>query len=203
MPLITINDKKVSNLLNDESSIGDVIGMILDDSTNQHETITNIKLDGQEVDQNQNDILVERIGHYNHIDFTTKSTHELASEALDSCKAYIDTTILKINTIARLYGHNSVRMANEQFADLIEVMQLFVQLVTQIQQTIKLHNREYKKSTTIQHLEIHLASVLKALIPAKEKNDIIMLCDLLEYELVDNLKRWKEEAIPEMLRAHR
>jgi hypothetical protein len=41
-------------------------------------------------------------------------------------------------------------------------------------------------------------SVIKALLPAKEKNDVVMLCDLLEYELIDNLTQWKIKVLPEL-----
>ncbi len=49
-------------------------------------------------------------------------------------------------------------------------------------------------------LEVRLISTLQQLIPAKEKNDIIMLCDLLEYELVDILDEWKNKVIPELMK---
>ncbi len=54
------------------------------------------------------------------------------------------------------------------------------------------------KDESIQKLEIHLLSVMKALLQAKEKNDTIMLCDLLEYELADNLTQWKIKVLPEL-----
>jgi hypothetical protein len=41
------------------------------------------------------------------------------------------------------------------------------------------------------------------LLSAKEKNDNIMLCDLLEYELIDNLTQWKIKILPELKKLKR
>ena len=54
------------------------------------------------------------------------------------------------------------------------------------------------KNEEFQKLEIHLLSVVRSLLQAKEKNDSIMICDLLEYELIDNLKQWKIKILPEL-----
>ena len=78
-------------------------------------------------------------------------------------------------------------------------MDLYIQLVSNVYQVIRkdLNGKSFKDES-IQKLEIHLLSVLKALLQAKEKEDIIMLCDLLEYELVDNLTQWKIKVLPEL-----
>jgi len=85
------------------------------------------------------------------------------------------------------------------FGEVIEIMDLFVQLMSRIYKTVrKRHPQQLQATQTFQQLEIHLLSIMKALLPAKEKNDIIMLNDLLEYELIDNLTQWKIKAIPEL-----
>ena len=43
----------------------------------------------------------------------------------------------------------------------------------------------------IKNLQIHLLSVLKAIETAHNSKDIVMLEDLLEFELKDNLTKWK------------
>ncbi len=198
MPLITINDKKLSSQIIPQSSINDVMNMILDDSTNEHEVITNVSIDGKEIDADDQ-LLVTEISHYNHIDFTTKSAVELAFEAIDSCKEYIDVIIAKIYRMADCYKANDHIAANRLFAELVDIIDLFLQLQSQINVVLKQRfPKQYKKSEATQQLEIHLVAVLKSLIPAKESNDIIMLCDLLEYELTDNLLQWKSKVLPNL-----
>ena len=78
-------------------------------------------------------------------------------------------------------------------------MDLYIQLVSRVYHVLRTDLEQMNfKDESIQKLEIHLLSVMKALLQAKEKNDTIMLCDLLEYELVDNLTQWKIKVLPEL-----
>ena len=56
----------------------------------------------------------------------------------------------------------------------------------------------FRPSDEIKNLEVHLLFTIKSLVSAREKNDLSMICDLLEYELMDNLKKWKTSVIPQM-----
>ena len=46
-------------------------------------------------------------------------------------------------------------------------------------------------------------AALKNLLPAKEKADLTLLCDLLEYELCDNLAQWDKEILPALDRSNK
>jgi len=199
MATISVNNNPLEDEINTNATIRDVMDFVLDDIAGNSDVITNITLDGNIVNvDDESDIMPNTIGQYSTVDFTLQSTTELAFDALDSCSNYIDVVTGKITQLIQLYSQNKQDEANAQFAEIIEIMDLFVQLMTRINSTLRPTNGALSKSKIIQELEIHLLSVLKALIPAKEKNDIIMLCDLLEYELVDNLTQWKIKAIPEL-----
>ena len=120
-----------------------------------------------------------------------------AFEALDDCLGYIDQLLDKIIITTAEFNKGNIDEANLYFADLIEVLELYIHLITRIHATARKGNPEFfSDNEMVKNLEIHLFSVIKALVPAREKNDIVMLSDLLEYELMDNLKQWKEKAIP-------
>lgn len=51
-------------------------------------------------------------------------------------------------------------------------------------------------STSIKNLQIHLLSLIKGIQFALKSSDMIMLNDLLEYELKDNLSQWRISTIP-------
>lgn len=141
----------------------------------------------------------EEISKFKSIAFKTVTSTDLAFQALDSCSTYIDNLSEKITELTKAYQASDFQKADILFSEVIDTLDLFIQLVSKIYSTLK-RNRPSVISNTkgIQNLEIHLLSVLKALIPAKESNDYIMLCDLLEYELVDNLTQWKIKIIPNL-----
>lgn len=127
------------------------------------------------------------------------SSLDLAFESIDSCFGYVDYIMAQIQKLTTQYNAGELDTANQSFVEVIELMDLYIQLVSRVYRVLrtdlKLPNF---KDENIQKLEIHLLSVMKALLQAKEKNDTIMLCDLLEYELADNLTQWKIKVLPEL-----
>jgi len=199
MPQISINQKQIEITLNSNATLNDVVNKILDDKEFEKNILTDIVADGKNLDLTNASEFDHVITQFDNIEITLKSDLELAYHALDSCSYYIDVVIDKIQKIVVLYSDNQIAMANANFSEVLEIMDLFIQLMIKINRTLRSYSIDQAlKNTQLQKLEIHLLSILKALIPAKEKNDIIMLCDLLEYELVDNLKQWKINAIPEL-----
>jgi len=169
-------------------------------SKDKKNIITEMIIDGKEFFYEQDlEILSSKIEDYQSLYFKTSSSIDLAFEALDSCNGYINTLNDKILELVADYRANKVEQAEALFNEVIEVLDLYIQLVSGIFTTIKKQRPSLiAENKDIQNLEIHLLSILKALLPAKERNDIIMLCDLLEYELVDNLTQWKIKVIPSL-----
>jgi hypothetical protein len=90
----------------------------------------------------------------------------------------------------------------ELFQNDITIME---DLITTVQKTQKLFNLNYAQikvnEKSIEEEILTLKDILKEVITAFENNDIVMLCDLLEYELspiienwIEILKRLEEEA---------
>lgn len=124
---------------------------------------------------------------------------ELAFESIDSCFGYVDHITSQIQKLITFYNAGEVDQANATFMEVVDLMDLYIQLISKVYRVIRteMHGQTFKDEN-IQKLEIHLLSVIRALLQAKEKEDVIMLCDLLEYELVDNLTQWKIKVLPEL-----
>ncbi len=198
--IITINQENELKDFNNNATVSDIIQNILSQDIFNDQIVSQICIDGKDLTIEEEDaILEQRLGQFKSINFTVKSNIVLAFEALQSCNSYIDNIIFQISELTSSYQSCKTDESNVKFAEVIEITDLFIQLVSRIQKTIKSHlQSHWEKPHSVQQLEIHLLSILKAIIPAKEKNDLIMLCDLLEYELVDNLKQWKIKALPDL-----
>jgi hypothetical protein len=122
----------------------------------------------------------------------------LAFESIESCFGYVDYITAQIQKLIANYNQGNMDLANQNFVEVIELMDLYIQLVSRVYRVLRVELTTMQKDESIQKLEIHLLSVMKALLQAKEKNDTIMLCDLLEYELADNLTQWKIKVLPEL-----
>ena len=198
--VVITNNKNTNRSVNNNATVSDVVNEILSENIYADQIISQISVNGKALNINEEDsILPSRVGQFESIDFRLQSNIDLAFEALQSCNAYIDNIIAQITELTAAYQECRVEDSNQLFAEVIEITDLFIQLVSRIQKTLRAHLQEnWEKPRSVSQLEIHLLSILKAIVPAKEKNDLIMLCDLLEYELVDNLKQWKIKALPEL-----
>lgn len=127
------------------------------------------------------------------------SSLDLAFESIDSCFGYVDYIMAQIQKLTVYFNEGELDKANNSFIEVIELMDLYIQLISRVYRVLRTDMEGVKfKDEGVQKLEIHLLSVMKALLQAKEKNDTIMLCDLLEYELADNLTQWKIKVLPEL-----
>jgi len=200
MAQITVNNNKLDQEFQESNTLSDALDQILSEQQHEKKIVSAIKINGKTLSvEEEEEALMNNLESFESVEFILQSSIDLAFEALDSCGLYIDNIIGKINTMISLYADNKQDEANIIFADAIDTIDLYVQLISRVHKTMRTHYKEkFVKSETFQKLEIHLLSVLKALIPAKEKNDMIMLNDLLEYELIDNLTQWKIQAIPEL-----
>lgn len=124
---------------------------------------------------------------------------DLAFESIDSCFGYVEYISSKIHQLIALYNAGELEQANASFVEVVDLMDLYIQLITKVYRVLRtdIPGKNFKDEN-VQRLEIHLLSVIKAVLQAKEKDDIIMLCDLLEYELLDNLTQWKIKVLPEL-----
>lgn len=127
------------------------------------------------------------------------SSLDLAFESIDSCFGYVDYITSQIQKLIVCYNKGEIDQAQSSFSEVIELMDLYIQLVSKVYRVLRTDMPTVAfKDENLQKLEIHLLSVMKALLQAKEKDDTIMLCDLLEYELIDNLTQWKIKVLPEL-----
>ncbi len=124
--------------------------------------------------------------------------HDLAKEALQSCRQSIEILLKKIEEVSREYGQDNLQKGHALFSETLEILNLFIQLMAKTTQILLENKNDPEMKKTIQKLEIHLLSVVKAIYTAHQSNDFVMLCDLLEYEIVDNLTKWKIEVLSKL-----
>ncbi len=199
MQSINVNGHPISPDLLDDMTVGRAVQFINEVGSKSNSIVTQIFLNGEEIEIDE--LATKPVSIYSHIDFVTKSKASLAFDCLDSCKQYINIIIEKIKVIVGQYDDGQFSAANNTFIEIVEITEIFVQLFTKINITLKnSFGDKYIKSKDSQALEISLINILKEIYRAKETSDTIALCDLLEYELTDNLNLWKKVIIPEIER---
>lgn len=120
------------------------------------------------------------------------TTYDLIDVSLKLLNKIIDSIPETINKLK-----NQNENSDQYLFFISDNLELFVQLVIELHHSLDLPTKEKLAATSdIKQLKIHLLSVIKAIFLARQKDDKIMLCDLIEYELKDNLTQWKINIIP-------
>ncbi len=147
--------------------------------------------------------LTERLNDTDTVSFKLLTSLELAFEVIDSTHKYIECIMSKVDEVVLNCSKGNLEEVNLCFTEVIELIDIFTQLITKTIATFKeadLIEREIQNE--IHEIESQLLMILKGLLTAKELNNVSMLCDLLQYELIDNLTRWKIQIFSKIKSKH-
>jgi uncharacterized pyridoxamine 5'-phosphate oxidase family protein len=198
MVQIEINGNKIQHNLANNKNMYELLPIIKKTYLNENEQIMEIFINETKVlPKNKENLYGLPLDEVQVVSLSTSRDKSLILETIDSLPRYIDNLVEKTMLAVSFYNKEQIDLGHSVFEDIIENLDVYIQLISQIHQTLTIESDiKLDSQSTVKQLEIHLLSVLKALMQAQQKNDLIMLTDLLEYELRDNLTQWKISAIP-------
>jgi hypothetical protein len=158
--------------------------------------LDHFKINGESVDINGEDPkLIRPIEHSDFIEICFNSNNQILSDILIDLSDLTDKILNKISQTAEEFKSDNEEIAMVQLSTVIDAVDLFIKTINHACNSI-LDKEEIESHLPIKELQIHLLSVIKAIHTAHQKEDLIMLTDLLEYELKDNLTQWKILILP-------
>lgn len=198
MIAIEINGKQITHNFANTQNVYELLPLIKRSLLAETEIIIEVAINKQPVYiKNKDELCRLKLTNVSELSLKTSSNYEIILETIQTMPKYINNINEKVMLTVMLYQKGQMSLGDSLLEDIIENLDVFIQLISQIHQALVVgcHSRLDNK-TTIKDLEIHLLSVLKAIIRAKQVEDYVMLTDLLEYELRANLTQWKISAIP-------
>ena len=198
MITVSLNKQHVTVDTSEAETLGELISLVSGKFITTDHVITGISMNEVEL---EGDSQAENLANFRNgqITISTQNRLEFAFGVLDTATGFLDILIESTQIVSNLYNKNEGYKADSLFINLIDRLGLFIEMVTQVHRTFRIGgNFELSTGRTLHDLEIHLLSVLKAITKAKELGDVVMLCDLIEHELLDNLMQWKIAALPEL-----
>ncbi|MAZ48810.1 MAG: hypothetical protein CME65_09610 [Halobacteriovoraceae bacterium] len=118
------------------------------------------------------------------LDILAKRNNE--ENLIDDVIELVSKILIRLETCVDLLKEDLNVDAKKQLNTIIMALETFI-----VSSSYICKNHEHKELLPYKELQIHLLSVMKALSDSINKDDSIMLTDLLEYELKDNLTQWK------------
>lgn len=199
MATLEVNTRKIKIDSNDYLNIKSLIPKVQKKFPLENFTLNNLKINGELVSiDSDNYALTRPILNEDHIEVTFSASDKFTLNIINEIPTIIDKIIAQlINCSHKIELDNP---CDYELACIIENIDVFLHTMNSIYQGLNKSN-EYIESLPIKELQIHLLSVMKGIHASHQKQDHIMLTDLLEYELKDNLTQWKILIVPTLKKA--
>lgn len=202
MPEITINNRTEQIDVENYRTLTELIPVIKESYINPEQSLTAISVNGINIiNKNENELLNKPLDEISSINISVAQKANILLESINSFHSYIDQLFDKITLTSKFFKNGQHGLGDTVLIDITDTIHTFISLISQVHQNLIVDSDlKLKCGSTIKQLEIHLLSVIKAILYAKKKEDNVMLVDLLEHELKDNLTQWKIAAIPQIKR---
>ncbi len=190
------------NNYHSEITLEKILEYLLKQHRHKKLTATEVITDGfaHNISKNPH-ILQKKAKDFKSIEFYFRNDIDLAFESLDKCNHYIDIIIEQVQELITLYKKNNFVLANRTFVEVIDILDLYIQFFSKIHKIIKsTYPSQTKNVNSVQDFESDLLTTLRNILLAKEKEDIVMLGDLLAHDLMETLNQWKIQVIPALKR---
>lgn len=166
------------------------------------QVISVLKVNGETIDESgEPGLSMRALDQLGNIEITTVDQLELAFEALASAKAYIKKLISYCQINGEAYKTGKIKEADKNFVHLVDGLENLTQLVMASQSILRGKYRGiHTNDSSLRIAQVRLVSAIEELLPAKKKNDHVMLADILCNELPEALREMADYGIPVLQR---
>jgi len=163
-------------------NLEEILQEIIEHQINEEKTIWTVRLNGENYRENEpHDARQIKAGEIETLEIETKDRKEICRSFLENSGVMFDNLSQCLEKISRLFRMAEEKEANRHFINFLESYQDLVEMLRQCEKILEL---DFQKNL------VSLGKLSDEIIAAQEKEDWIMLADLLEYELAPALREW-------------
>lgn len=177
-------NNQVKYFENDHTVIDRVLEEIHQRAEETGLVFTHIKVDGIEVRSDFADYLEQNIDRINLIEVEMISPERLQMETLASAHAYLQRALPEVKILTDEFYQGASGDAWERFAQLLEGLLWLNQLIMVVDQSVSQPSNWGQIKETYDAME----NAIESLGAAMEEADLILIADLLNYEIIPSLE---------------
>jgi len=163
--------------------------------------IHSILLNGEFIDiKSKNPSLLRALTQRDHLKIITRNYESSIESFILDVNSLLNRTLKSISKYIVLQKSGDLTASNHALSTTIDAIDTFIKSINYIYKE-RVSSIKELEDLPIKELQINLLSIIKGIITAHKKNDILMLTDLLEHELKDNLTQWKIFILPAIKKA--
>ncbi|MFC1239921.1 hypothetical protein [Treponema vincentii] len=185
--VIKINGEELSYTLENEKTLGEVLGSIEEACCREHETIVQISVDGKELTSQELDLLFTQ-------PVDTDITIELSTFSGAEIRNYMKGLMKELSGYAEEFEQIPVYMQTGKDVQVLNLLGTFSEKLNELYRSLLLSDvTELPIDIQIEEKSIHeyqkdITALLHDIVSSIEEKDIIQVGDLAEYELAPLVK---------------
>ena len=185
--IIKINGEELSYTLENEKTLGEVLGSIEEACCHEHETIVQISVDGKELTSQELDLLFTQ-------PVDTDITIELSTFSGAEIRNYMKGLMKELSGYAEEFEQIPVYMQTGKDVQVLNLLGTFSEKLNELYRSLLLSDvTELPIDIQIEEKSIHeyqkdITALLHDIVSSIEEKDIIQVGDLAEYELAPLVK---------------
>jgi hypothetical protein len=179
-------------------TLSEVIEAVKSDHLQPRTLIQKLSVDGQNFFDLGPELLDQLLSDPNQletvrlIEVFTSTPIRVANETVEGALAYLDKLIAGVKTIAEHLRMGNLEEAFKLYRPAIEGVCWTIELLSTLEKVFQLdYGSETFNGVSVRwHIQALVGNITR-LVDAQEKNDWILMADVLEYELADAFAQWK------------
>ena len=184
-------DQKPLDIALNGATLQDILNDLINNHLGGLRTLREVKINGapyaQEAMGQPTRVFRTQISR---LEVETQGTREVALHFMSNANHYLRTIAASSERVAEMFRTSDEREASEHYLRTLDSLQLFMQVLATARDAF---NLDFTRSLPDgswpeMHLE-RLLTLIKEMLAAQEEEDWILLADLLQYDLVDALRR--------------
>ena len=185
--VIKINDEELSYTLENEKTLGEVLGSIEEACCREHETIVQVAVDGKVLTSHEVDLLFKQ-------PVDTDITIDLSTFSGTEIRNYMKALMQDLSKYADDFEQIPVYMQTGKDVQVLNLLGTFSEKLNELNRSLLLSDiTELPIDMQIEEKSIHeyqkeITALLQNIVSSIEEKDIIQVGDLAEYELAPLVK---------------
>jgi len=185
--VIKINGEELSYTLENEKTVGEVLGSIEDACCREHETIVQVAVDGKVLTSHEVDLLFKQ-------PVDTDITIDLSTFSGTEIRNYMKALMQDLSKYADDFEQIPVYMQTGKDVQVLNLLGTFSEKLNELNRSLLLSDiTELPIDMQIEEKSIHeyqkeITALLQNIVSSIEEKDIIQVGDLAEYELAPLVK---------------
>ena len=196
---ITIDGAKQQMPSGQNGTLGEVYTRLVSSLAKSGKVVATVEINGEAIPAGRIwDLSSQPITEVQALDLATRDAEDMVKEMMDSTGQHLELLMSETEKTATMFRVGDELNAQERFARCVSGFQWFLKALDALKGFLELDYAGMPMGrTTVERNIEDFVPLVDGILAAQAEGDVILLADLMEYELVPKLREWRK-FLPEL-----